>query len=273
VLHAKTNVTMIKVMCFCVLILLTACEDSPKTNQTNTGPETGQASSPKSSTSDVSNAGLNENDATSSSSFTAVRPKENTGAPDKYGHWIGRNQMTESSVELVWSKIKGDSVIYRVHRFERNAGFNPDTAIFSAESEVYAGDVTTWTDRNVKSNQFYTYVLDAEIDAKQLPRRWTEALTADDTEAPKTITGLQAAITDGGVLLSWNRSADNVEFAAYSVSIVEDGRLKYIGGGADLEQTSFLDNRPQTGLITYAVVAVDFHNNRTEAAKVSVKVP
>ena len=46
-----------------------------------------------------------------------------------------------------------------------------------------------------------------------------------------------------------------------------------IGAGADNEQTAFLDNRPQSGLITYAVVAVDFHNNRTEAAKISVTIP
>lgn len=87
------------------------------------------------------------------------------------------------------------------------------------------------------------------------------------------ITGLHAEVTADGVLLSWNRSSDNVEFAAYSVSIVEEDRLKYIGGGADIEQTSFLDNLPQSGLVTYAVVAVDFHNNRTDAATISVNIP
>jgi len=206
-------------------------------------------------------------------SKTAVRPAENTGAPSQYGHWIGRNLMTSSSVELVWSEIKSNSANYRVHRFERTNGLNPDTAIFSDLSKVYAGKATTWTDSHVKPNQFYTYVLDVNVDGKALPRRWTEALTVDDNEAPAAITGLRAEITADGVLLSWNRSADNVEFAAYSISIVEDSHLKYIGGGADLEQTSFLDNRPQPGLITYAVVAVDFHNNRTEAAMVSVTVP
>lgn len=204
----------------------------------------------------------------------AVRPAENKGLPDQYGHWIGRDLMTSSSVKLVWSTIKGDSVSYRIHRFERNNGFNPDTAAFSDSSEVYSGEsVTTWTDNNVKPNQFYTYILEAKVGDKTLPRRWTVALTADDTEAPEPINGLRAEITADGVLLSWNRSSDNVEFAAYSVSIVEEDRLKYIGGGADIEQTSFLDNRPQLGLITYAVVAVDFHNNRTDAAMISVTVP
>lgn len=204
---------------------------------------------------------------------TAIRPAENKGAPDKYDHWIGRNVMTSSSVELVWSEIKGDSVSYRIHRFERNNGFNPDTAALSDATAVYVGDATTWTDTKVKPDQFYTYVLDARVDKQTLPRRWTEALTSDDTEAPSAITGLRAEINADGVLLSWGRSSDNVEFAAYSVSIVEPDRLKYIGGGADIEQTSFLDNRPESGLITYAVVAVDFHDNRTEAATITVNIP
>ena len=260
-LLSKTAIA--KIVLLLLLLTLTACDGSPRSNtpQTKTSPEK----------SEVGIASTDNEISTKDS--TAIRPAENNGIPDKYGHWIGRNLMTSSSVELVWSKIAGDSVTYRIHRFERNAGFNPDTAKFSADSEIYSGDANQWIDREVKANQFYTYVLDAEVDGKQLPRRWTEALTSDDTEAPTAITGLQANLTPEGVLLSWNRSADNVEFAAYSVSIVEENRLKYIGGGADIEQTSFLDNRPKSGLITYAVVAVDFHNNRTEAATVEVNVP
>ena len=245
------------------LLALTACDDSPR-------PETLQSNA----SSETSQSGIaDSNDGGSTKNILAIRPAENNGPPDKYGHWIGRNLMTSTSVELVWSTIEGESVTYRIHRFKRNAGFNPETATFSADSEVYSGNASKWIDRDIIANQFYTYVLDAEVNGKQLPRRWTEALTADDTQAPTAITGLKANVSPQGVLLSWNKSSDNVEFAAYSVSIVEESRLKYIGGGADIEQTSFLDNRPRSGLVIYAVVAVDFHNNRTEAATISVNIP
>jgi len=36
---------------------------------------------------------------------------------------------------------------------------------------------------------------------------------------------------------------------------------------------SFLDNRPLSGIVTYVVVAVDFHDNRTEVATISVNHP
>jgi hypothetical protein len=73
------------------------------------------------------------------------------------------------------------------------------------------------------------------------------------------------------VLLTWNPSSDNVEFASYSVSLVgDDDELTYLGGGADLNQTAFLDDRPAPGTSTYAVEAVDFHNNRTVPVLITV---
>ncbi len=205
---------------------------------------------------------------------TAVRAAENTGGTEEFGHWIGRNLMTASSVELAWASVEGDEVTFRVHRFERVAGFDPDTAAFDDGVLVYDGDELGVVDDDVLPDRFYTYVLDATVDGTVLPRRWTEALTVDDTEPPSAIVGLEAEVTADGVELSWEPSEDNVEFAAYSVSIVDDDNdLTYIGGGADVEQTSFLDNRPGSGSITYAVVAVDFHDNRTEAATITVTVP
>ena len=76
------------------------------------------------------------------------------------------------------------------------------------------------------------------------------------------------------MLLEWEPSSDNVEFAAYSVSLVADDlSLQYIGGGADESQSSFLDNTPISGTNTYLVQAFDFHDNPSEPAQITVEVP
>ena len=87
---------------------------------------------------------------------------------------------------------------------------------------------------------------------------------------PTPVVGLSAAITADGVLLEWAPSSDDVEFASYSVSIMNGDELQYIGGGADPQQTSFLDPEPFDGSRAYHVVAVDFHNNRSQPAQVDV---
>ncbi len=115
-------------------------------------------------------------------------------------------------------------------------------------------------------------------------RRWTTALAVTDTEPPTAITGLTAEVTDDGVLLSWRPSTDEVEFAAYSVSIVSaDGQTVYLGGGADATLTTFLDNQfgdvngsgpaSSGSTIEYVVEAVDYHNNRSEPGRISVTLP
>ena len=82
--------------------------------------------------------------------------------------------------------------------------------------------------------------------------RWTEALTTADITPPTPITGLTATNTGDGVLLEWEPSFDDVEFAAYSVNVLnETGQFEYIGGGAEENQTSFIDTEAPTGSVTY----------------------
>lgn len=126
------------------------------------------------------------------------------------------------------------------------------------------------TIRRSAEGTFYTYVLEVQMLEGVLSRRWTQGLAIDDTTPPTPITNLRSEMTAEGLLLSWDPSSDNVEFAAYSVSIVDGEQLRYIGGGADVEQSSFLDTRPPAGTVTYSVQAVDFHDNRTEPATIEV---
>lgn len=199
-----------------------------------------------------------------------VRPAENTGV-DAGTHWIGHGAMTENEVELVWSEVAGDDVVYRIHRFETRGGTDPaslDTSV--SEPIVVETDTLTHVDTTMAPDTFHTYVLEVVADGVALPLRWTEVLTVTDTTPPTPVHGLLAERTPDGVLLSWEPSSDDIEFAAYSVSLVVDGESAYLGGGADLGQVSFLDTRPPSSEAVYEVVAVDFHDNRSTPAVVAV---
>lgn len=201
-----------------------------------------------------------------------VRVPENPGTVEAT-NWLARNFMDAQSVDLVWSPVEGAEV-YRLYRLPTATA--DYVAIgegdLSGTSLVYEGTATGFIDTDVESDTFLTYVLVAQVGNDLTAPRWTQALTVDDTTPPTPITGLVANTTPDGVLLEWEMSTDDVEFASYSVSVLDDGELKYIGGGADESQTSFLDTNPVDGATTYEVVAVDFHDNRSEPARVEIEV-
>ena len=192
--------------------------------------------------------------------------------PIEATNWVARTAMDSTSVELIWSPVEGADtyVLYRLPTAEANYDAIATGLIEGAE-EIYEGPEFGYIDDDVPEGTFLTYVLVAEVGDDRTEPRWTEALTLDDTEPPAPITGLVAADTAEGVLLEWEPSPDNVEFAAYNVSILEDNdRLRFIGGGADVGQVSFIDDEDFTGTRTYVVAAVDFHNNVSESAQVEV---
>ncbi len=201
----------------------------------------------------------------------AVRVPTNEGQIEA-GNWLARTYMDSSSVELVWSRVD-DAETYRLYRVPTSeADYDAIDAGDVAGTElVYEGPEYGFIDTDVEANTFFTYLIVAEVgDGTTSQPRWTEALTTDDTTPPTPITNLTAEVTDDGVLLGWDPSSDDVEFASYSVSLRIGDQLEYIGGGADPGQTSFLDPEPFEGTRTYYVVAVDFHDNRSEAAQVDV---
>lgn len=203
-----------------------------------------------------------------------LRPEENEGTSEA-SHWIGRNLMTDTSVELVWSEVEGADVTYRVYRTEITADLDRDSIELTENLLVYSsqGGTTSFIDEAVETGTFYTYLLSVEVDGTLLGRRWANALAITDTQAPSPISNLAAEVIDGDVVLRWDPSTDNIEFASYSVSLVIDGELRYLGGGADPAQSSFVDTRPEPGTNIYSIQAVDFHNNRTEEARVTLTVP
>jgi len=198
------------------------------------------------------------------------RAAENPGfATNDY--WIARGTMSEDTVELVWASIASDDVRYVVYRVP-SLGVDLELVDVQDLTRVYAGSDTQFVDRTVEPNTFYSYILVPEIDNLSLSRRWTNALTTTDTEPPAEVEIVSTETTSQGLTICWSPSSDNVEFASYSVSLVLDsGELQYLGGGADLSQTCFVDTRPLPGASTYAVQAVDFHDNRSDPTFVIIE--
>ncbi len=185
---------------------------------------------------------------------------------------IGHGRMSEELVELSWTSVEGDEVTHRVHRVP-TIGTDPATVDLTTAPLVYSGPDTSFTDLDAPAGEFWTYVLEIDADGATADRRaWTSVLTVTDETPPAPITGLTATVGDDGVLLRWDPSDDDVEFGAYAVLLVaDDGTATYLGGGASVGETSFLDDRPPTGSATYRVQAVDYHDNRS-TAEITVEV-
>lgn len=190
-------------------------------------------------------------------------------------NWVARTYNDSVQVDIVWSPVDGADE-YKLYRLlTSEADYDAITAgNLDGAEEIFSTDEDLgFIDRDVPEGEFLSYVLVAEVDGEFTEPRWTEALTVDDTTPPAPITGLTAIETPDGILLEWQPSPDNVEFASYSVSILEENdQLRYIGGGADVGQVSFLDDEPFTGERTYVVVAVDFHNNVSDPGQIQVTV-
>ncbi len=205
-------------------------------------------------------------DAADSSLPPATRAEPNQAGPVQ--DWqIGWVRMDERAVEVEWQPA-GPNVNYELFRVG-SVGVDPSTVRLEDANVIYSGLATSFVDETVDPDTFYTYIVTAESDRSD--RRWTDTLTTTDVTAPSPILGLEAEETSEGLKLSWLPSSDDVEFASYAVSIVgKDDELTYIGGGADERVTTFVDNGWSGATTTYAVQAVDFHNNRTVPAKITV---
>ncbi len=189
-------------------------------------------------------------------------------------NWLARTFMSSTTVELVWSRVDGADN-YRLFRIPTaDADYDAIAAgDLDGAEEIYSGrdGFGGFVDEAAPTNTFLTYILVAEVGGQNTEPRWAEALTVDDITPPAPLTGLTGTVTDDGVLLEWEPSPDDVEFAAYNVSYIDEfGELRYIGGGADVGQVSFLDDEVFEGSRTYIVTAVDFHNNVSDPGQVEI---
>ena len=182
--------------------------------------------------------------------------------------------MTATAIELAWAPLD-DIVSYEIHRFETDADPDPESLLPGPNTLVYTSDINGWTDTEVVPGSRYVYLLVATT-TDAVWERWTIAHAVTDTEPPTAIAGLALSYDESAatVTLTWNESADNYEFARYAIRRGIDGeQTVYYGTGWTVGQTSFVDDQlPDTGLLTYEVLAVDFHHNVTEPAVVSVQL-
>ena len=167
---------------------------------------------------------------------------------DVGGFNMGVVTMAADRVELWWTSVEGDDVQHRVHRVPL-VGTDPATVELTSENLVYVGAELGFVDETAEPGRFWTYVLEIDADGVTSERRaWTSALTVDDTTPPEPIENLTAELTDDGVLLSWDPSGDDVEFAAYAVILLGPGGADtYLGGATEPAQSRFLDDRPTSG--------------------------
>lgn len=203
-------------------------------------------------------------------------------------HWVGVNSMSASSVDITWSEVEGDEVVYQLFRFETEvfeSGSETKEAVELSVPYVEVIGERRFVDDAVEPGTFYTYVLRVIADDEVLERRWTDVLAVDDTTPPTMVGDVEFEVTAEGVLIEWSPSSDDVEFGSYGVFRIDGiegengesgGDARYIGGGGDIEQTSFLDDTvfgdgaPADGVARYEIVAFDFHNNRSEPAVIEV---
>lgn len=208
-----------------------------------------------------------------------VRPVP-TQVSDETSHWVGVNSMSASAVDITWSEVEGDEVVYQLFRFETEVFENGSETKEAVDLDRPYAEVIgerSFVDEAVEPGTFYTYVLRIIADDAVLERRWTDVLAVDDTTPPARVEDVEFEVTAEGVLIEWSPSSDDVEFGSYGVFRTDgDGDARYIGGGGDIGQTSFLDDTvfgdgaPADGLARYEIVAFDFHNNRSAPAVIEV---
>lgn len=276
--------SLIVVALIVVALLLVACSRDQSADPVNSESGAGETTEVTTTTVLPEQADKAANGSTTTvvaSDSVVERPAAPAGPPsDPPGPWIGTSAMTDDRIEVVWAWAAGDEPeAFGIYRFAHKGSLpgDPDTITLSTGELIFTGtdspeQITSFNDTDVETGTFYTYILDLPAtDGAAAVRRWTTGLAVTDTTPPTAVVGLVGEWNDDGVFLTWRPSTDNVEFASYSVSVVDDdGELVYLGGGADPSLANFHDPTPASNPTTYAVEAVDFHDNRTEPATITV---
>ena len=179
--------------------------------------------------------------------------------------------MTASSIQLYWSEYEAAET-YQLHRVVAD-DVDPRDVVLGEATLLTSSAAIGFVDTAVVAGAQYYYFLIVDTPAGPTAPRWTEAHAVTDVTAPSKITGLEASVTEEGIELTWDRSADNYLFARYAIRRAEDdGESIYYGTGWAIDQTTFIDDRPpQTAAtVTYEVIATDFHANTAEPTVITV---
>ncbi len=186
--------------------------------------------------------------------------------------YISRVAMSATSIELTWSH--NNAAKYHLHRVPWSSEVEPDPAVMTADNEIHvADDIGRFVDAEVTAGVRYWYGVRAlSPDGAQVGHGWHRADAVTDTEPPAAAEPVSAKADQNGVLVAWTRPEENYELHGYRVlRSVNGGEPDSMATTYDLEQTSFIDDRPPTsGTVTYSIVAFDFHWNESIPAEITI---
>lgn len=180
--------------------------------------------------------------------------------------------MTASEIGLQWSTSDG-AIEYQVHRLARTTDERPDVAAMTMENLVHtATDSGRWTDEGVVAGTPYWYGIRAlAADGSLVAHGWHRAAAVTDDEPPTPVGTLTVVVDGGDVLVTWTPPDENYELHGYRVFRGVDGQEpESISTTWNIDQTSFIDDDPPTGQVTYRVVAFDFHWNDSAPADAAI---
>ena len=138
------------------------------------------------------------------------------------------------------------------------------TSVGAYSSEVYVVEVTTLSDSTSESDAMTTYRVVANMDEGNFESEPASGYSVDNI-APMMVTGLNAEVADGMVMLSWEHSEAN-DFSHYMVyySTIAD----FIPSEETMIGThslpSFEHNVEEMGDHYYVVSAMDVNENESE---------
>lgn len=188
--------------------------------------------------------------------------------------WISRRSMTATSIEVVWSAPAG-AADYQVHRVELLDDDRPPAASLDSSNQIHSGDETgVYLDADVVAGTRYWYgVRGLDAQGEVLSVGWHEAHAITDEEPPSAV-GLSLANDDGTIRLDWSAPAENYQLHGYRILRSVDGtEPEVVATTWNLDQTSFIDEEPPKGSVTYQVQAFDFHWNSSTPAQQTVSIP
>lgn len=180
--------------------------------------------------------------------------------------------MSTSEIGLTWSTSDG-AVEYQVHRLVRTSEDRPEAEAMTEATLIHtATDSGRWTDEGVEAGTKYWYGLRAlAADGTLVAHGWHQTAAVTDEEPPSTVGELTATVDDEGVLVTWTQPTENYELHGYRVFRGVDGQEpESISTTWRVGQTSFLDDDPPVGEVTYRIVAFDFHWNDSAPSDVVI---
>lgn len=170
----------------------------------------------------------------------------------------------QGQVTVTWSKVEGAEGYFI---FAKNRNHNGELAGY-----VVGGDVTTWTDKNAKTDTYSLYWVTAynkdangnTVQGENNKAVYDYAIAIE----PGTVSGVKATSVDGGVSLSWN-AAKNAN--SYLVLAKDGGKGEYVVKDVAYG-TSYTDDTATTANARYYWVIATYegaNGNRLAAGAAS----